>query len=71
MLYIEKILAAQVPREWVDPANMLSPAEARAEAMCHEILVSINKPKPSEWMIALVSVLSIPDAAPHGLGGAT
>ena len=71
MFYIEKILDAQALDRWIDPEHRLSDAEVRTEAVIHQILVSINKPKPSELMCAFVAVLAIPDAAPHGLGGAS
>ena len=55
---------------WIEPVNELSPAEARVQAMFHEILVRINAPTPSPLALALAAVLAIPDGAPPGRGAA-
>ena len=67
MFYIEKKRVAQALEflsPWVSDAHRLTPAEIAGEALVHQILVSISRPEPSEWMIALAAVLALPPASP-------
>ena len=60
MHHIPKSFAAQdiSLARWVSPENRLSADEARAEALCHRIEVSINQPAPHPLAVALAAVLA-------------
>ena len=55
--------AAQVVSDWIDPENLLTGAEARAERQFHHFLESLCRPKPSPLAVALACVLAIPPAS--------
>ena len=72
MLYTKKSLNAQALEfltPWVNREHRLTPAEAAAEAVIHQIFVNVNKPALSPLAAALAAVLSIPDVTPPGRGG--
>ena len=58
-----KILSAQALAAWVQPENILTPADARAEAQYHSFLVGLFRPAPTEMQRALACVLAIPPAS--------
>ena len=50
----------QVLADWISPENLLTPDEIIIERSFHRLLVSLAQPKPSDLMLAFVSVLAIP-----------